>query len=194
EGTSSGIIEVGIMTDANDTSTFQSIQTINPENNDMIEYVINLNNSTITGPNRFIAFKHVSNLSSWYYWLDNFFVEPLPACPDVTGVSAENITKYAARIVWDEIVPVTSNGFIYEIRTSGDPGTPGAIQTGAVESNTHFKDIVGLLPSTEYKVYVRSACSVTDFGNWTLPYTFTTLCDYPDIISITNGSICGVGS
>ena len=194
EGTSSGIIEVGIMTDANDTSTFQLIQTINPENNDMIEYVINLNNSTITGPNRYIAIKHVSNASNWYYWLDDFLVETIPSCVDVSGLGVSEISKNSARIFWDEVVPPTDGGFIYEIRTSGDPGTPGAIQTGAVESNTHFKDIVGLLPSTEYKVYVRSACSVTDFGNWTLPYTFTTLCDYPDIISITNGSICGVGS
>lgn len=193
EGTSSGIIEVGIMTDANDTSTFQLIQTINPENDDMNEYVINLNNSTITGPNKFIAFKHISNSSIWYYWLDNFFVEPLPSCPDVTGVSAQNITKNAARIVWDEILPVTSNGFIYEIRTSGDPGTPGAIQTGSVESNIHFTDIVNLLPSTEYTVYVRSACDGSDVGVWSEPFVFETLCDYPELVTLTNDTICGTG-
>src|SRR5690606_14580479 len=99
----------------------------------------------------------------------------------------------AARIVWDEILPVTSNGFIYEIRTSGDPGTPGAIQTGSVDSNIHFTDIVNLLPSTEYTVYVRSACDGSDVGVWSEPFVFETLCDYPELVTLTNDTICGTG-
>src|SRR5690606_23322323 len=142
EGPSSGIIEVGIMTDVHDTSTFQLIQTINPENNNMTEYVINFDNSTITGPNRYIAIKHISNASSSYYWLDDFLVETIPPCVDVSGLGVSEINKNSARIFWDEVVPPTDGGFIYEIRMEGEPGSPGAIQTGAVESNTHFKDIV----------------------------------------------------
>lgn len=194
EGTSSGVIHVGVMTDVSNTSTFELIQVITPTNDNMNDYVVNLNTSTITGPNKYVAFKHVSNANNYYYWLDDFLVELIPDCDDITGLGVSDITKNSSKISWNALVPTTPNGFTYEIRTSGDPGTPGAIQTGTVGSNIHLKDVVGLIPSTEYTVYVRSACSTTEFGIWSAPLTFTTLCDYPDLVSVTPGSVCGQGT
>lgn len=195
EGTSSGVIHVGVMTDVSNTSTFELIQVITPANDNMNDYVVNLNTSTITGPNKYVAFKHVSNVNNYYYWLDDFLVEYIPACNDLTGVGVTNVTKNTARIFWNDIAPAISNGFTYEIRIDGEPGTAGAIQSGIVEANVNFKDIEGLSPSTEYKVYVRSACSTTEFGVWSAPVTFTTLCDYPDLVSpVIPGSVCGQGT
>src|SRR5690606_39822964 len=43
EGTSSGTIDVGVMSDANDINTFELVQTIDPADNNYYEYVFNLN-------------------------------------------------------------------------------------------------------------------------------------------------------
>ncbi|RRJ92439.1 T9SS C-terminal target domain-containing protein [Paenimyroides tangerinum] len=194
EGASSGQIEVGLMSDPSDLSTFVLIQSINPPDNIYHEYVIPFNGSTVTGANRYIAFKHVSGANNWYYWLDDVIVEPIPLCPDMTGVAVSNITKNTTTISWNGLTPEPANGYAYEIRTSGLPGTAGAIQSGTVAAGIHFKDLINLLPSTEYFVYVRSVCSATQFGIWSDGRAFKTMCDYPELVLATPASICGEGT
>jgi len=67
EGSSSGSIDVGVMSNPDDLNTFELIQTINPTETTFIEYTINLNNTTLSGANNYIAFRHNSNSGSWYY-------------------------------------------------------------------------------------------------------------------------------
>lgn len=194
EGTNSGQIEVGVMTDPTDLNSFVLIQSINPTDNDSHEYVIPFNTSTVTGANRYIAFKHVSAASNYYYWLDDVVVEELPLCSDVVGLTTSNTTKNTTRISWNGITPEPANGYSYEIRTSGLPGTPGAIQSGTVASGVHFKDLINLVPLTDYIVYVRSLCGSTQIGNWSAPFVFKTLCNHPDLVLATPAARCGEGT
>lgn len=195
EGQSSGQILVGVLSNPNDVNSFVLIQSITPVDNNMNEYTIAFDNSTVTGTNKAIAFKHVSNASNYFYWLDDVVVELVPPCPDFSSViTVSNVTKNDAKISWNGITPEPANGYTYEIRTSGLPGEPGAIQTGAVPAGVNFKDIVGLLPLTDYFVYVRMSCSGTQFGQWSISKTFKTLCDYPELTSAPPVTRCGVGT
>lgn len=133
------------------------------------------------------------NLSPWYISIDDISLDVAPACPDVTNVTITNITKNEATLNWSS-VSVPSNGYEYEVRTTGLPGTPGAVDEGTTIGTVTTADIIGLTPSTEYFVYVRAKCEGNTFGSWSLEKKFKTLCDYPDIISTTAGSVCGLGT
>ena len=128
------------------------------------------------------------------FYIDNFVIEPLPACSDISGLQVSDVTKNAAKISWNVPNPLPGIGYEYEVRTSGEPGTPGAIFTGAVSSSELFHNLVNLLPSTQYTVYFRTACSVSQFGLWSSGITFTTLCDYPDLVSAPPVTRCGIGT
>jgi len=196
EGASSGTIEVGVMSDPSNLNTFEVVEIINPSDDNHHEYTVYFNATTLSGANRYIAFRHKSTRDNWFYWLDNVIVELIPSCYVPENVQITSITKNTATILWDvpEVLPAT--GYEYEIRTSGNPGS-GA--TGFIQSNTttvgvNTADIVNLLPDTTYSVYVRSVCIADDVSVWTLVKNFTTLCNYPDIVSVTPTTICGVGS
>ena len=77
--TSSGNIELGVMSDPFDISTFETVATIQPENTNFNSYVFDLYTTTLSGENMHIAFRHNSN-SDYYYWLDDFKVDLIPSC------------------------------------------------------------------------------------------------------------------
>src|SRR5690606_23924485 len=69
EGNSSGTIDFGVMSDPFDLSTFELIETLNPANAVDINYLFNLDTTTLSGSNNYIAFRHNSTANNWYYWL-----------------------------------------------------------------------------------------------------------------------------
>lgn len=194
EGASSGTITVGVMSDPLDPSTFVAVSTITPTDNNYKNYTVNLVSSTLTGTNRYVAFRHNSVTNNFYYWIDDVIVEEIPGCLIPENLQLSNILKNGVTISWQapEINP--ENGYEYEIRTSGLPGSGsiGLVQFGDVSSLQ--TTITNLVPSTTYDVYLRSVCTADNKSNWTQVQTFTTLCDYPDVTSITVDSICGIGT
>lgn len=133
------------------------------------------------------------NGTPWYISIDDISLDVAPACPDVNNVTITDITKNEATLNWSS-VSVPSNGYEYEVRTTGLPGTPGAVEFGTTIGSVTTVNIAGLTPSTEYFVYVRAKCDGTSLGNWSLEQAFKTLCDYPDVLSTTAGSVCGLGT
>ena len=78
--TSSGTIHVGVMSDPLDTNTFELVQVITPSSTSYTNYEVWFENTTLTGTGNHIAFKHVTNASNYYYWLDDVVVDLIPAC------------------------------------------------------------------------------------------------------------------
>src|SRR5690606_24687677 len=151
EGTSSGTIDIGVMSDPFDLNSFELIQTINPTETTFIEYTINLNNTTLSGSNNYIAFRHNSNSSAWYYWLDDFVVELLPSCIEPSALTATNLTYSSADLSW------TSDGTAFDIKW----GTPGfdVEEEGALEEDfENGGTLSGLEAETTYEFYVRQNC------------------------------------
>src|SRR5690606_22924905 len=141
---------------------------INPTETTFIEYTINLNNTTLSGSNNYIAFRHSSNSSAWYYWLDDFVVELLPSCIEPSALTATNLTYSSADLSW------TSDGTAFDIKwdTSGfDVETEGTL----VEDFENGATLSGLDSNTTYEFYVRNNCGGGDLSAWAGPYAFTTL-------------------
>ncbi len=146
-----------------------------------------------------VKFAFVATTSSYspdiYFFIDNFVVEPIPACLGTIVTPVTNITKNSATLNWEASDEVSPLGYEYEVRSSGDPGSGAAgLAAGGTVGNVLTENITGLAPSTEYTVYVRTKCSETSFSAWSPGVVFETLCNHPDLVSTTPGSICGVGT
>ena len=128
------------------------------------------------------------------FHIANVTIEPQPTCADTFGVVSANITKNSVTISWSAATPVPANGYEYEIRTIGAPGTAGALQTGTTAEGIITKDITLLSPATTYFVYIRAVCDTATKGNWSSAHSFVTLCDYPDLTAVTGDTICGTGT
>ncbi|MBW3517693.1 T9SS type A sorting domain-containing protein [Flavobacterium sp. NKUCC04_CG] len=119
----------------------------------------------------------------------------VPACLKPTYLGVNDVTKNTATMNWTAPITVPTNGYEYEVRTAGAAGS-GAVGRFATEilGNTILtKALTGLVPATEYSVYIRSKCSATTNSEWTLATKFTTLCNYTDF-TVENAAICGQGT
>src|SRR5690554_5491875 len=191
EGTSSGTIDVGVMSDANDINTFELVQTIDPADNNYYEYVFNLNQTTLSGSGNFIAFRHNSNANNYYYWLDDFEVDIIPSCLEPVAVTASAITTTTADISWAAGDSETAWNISW-----GTPGyTPGdgdELGNDAVVATSY--QLTNLVANTNYQVYVQADCGGGDLSYWTGPLSLRTACGamtemFENFDSYTTGSI-----
>jgi hypothetical protein len=117
--------------------------------------------------------------SSWGSFEDytlNVLAEPTCFVP--TALIASGVTSSAATLNWTAPTPAPSVGYNYEVRTSGAAGSgaTGLFQAGT-SASTGFVIASGLSGNTTYSVYVQSDCGLGDLSDWTVAYTFNTLCD-----------------
>ena len=122
----------------------------------------------------------VGNRTSGDYDLafDNFYIGAPISCLAPTAVTVTAVTQTTATISWTAPDPAPANGYEYEVRSDGDPGSG---PTGlAVEGNTAAgvttANITGLEDGTVYMVYVRSVCGEDNYSNWTGGVQFVTAC------------------
>lgn len=112
-------------------------------------------------------------------------VLPAPSCMPPTLPTATSITKNSAVLSW------TSDGPLFDIELMLEGQTPTGIPTQTLVANQYLMD--DLLPSTTYTYYVRQNCN-NNTSFWVGPMTFTTMCEYPDLINVQVGDLCGYGS
>jgi hypothetical protein len=104
-----------------------------------------------------------------------------PTCFTPTAVTASSITLTTVTISWTAASPAPSNGYTYEIRTSGAAGSgaTGLVVSSSTVAGDVNDNISGLTANTTYYVYVRSYCGGSDYSTWTASYSFTTLKNEP---------------
>lgn len=116
-----------------------------------------------------------------------------PPCLRPTAVTSSNVTVYTATISWTASTSSPSNGYEYEVRSSGAAGSgnTGLVATGGVAGTT--ANLTDLLEDTTHSIYVRSVCGTGNYGPWTTAVTFTTLtsCFRPTTPSVTSVSSTG---
>uniref|UniRef100_UPI00404A56C0 fibronectin type III domain-containing protein n=1 Tax=Flavobacterium sp. TaxID=239 RepID=UPI00404A56C0 len=111
-----------------------------------------------------------------------------PACLFPSALIASAVTSDSATISWTAPASAPSDGYEYEVRTSGAAGSG---ETGLVDDNTTVAgdvnaDISGLTAATTYSFYVRSNCDLDGFSDWSGAGTFTTsLCNPVDQCNYT---------
>lgn len=177
-----GLIQVGVITDPNDISTFTPIKTIDGTmysgNNTWNDFIVYLNN--YTGQDGLIAFVSPSLYTSYVY-IDDVEVRTISGCGTPLNFAVSQISGASAYLSWDES-DLAEASTIYNIEYSEQGvdnwqiGTPNG--TNCMLS--------GLEPNTTYEVRLFVSC---DNGySDTLTTTFSTNCLLGGDYSVGDGT------
>ena len=167
---SSGTLEVGVMTDKNDPTTFVTIDTIDLSASNTYTYAeqyVKFNN--YTGNGKYIAFR-VSNATSCGFYIDDVTFDYAPDCSPVSNLEVNNITGTSAEVSWTAGHFGTPTDYILEYSESG---TDSWTTVNNITGTTHL--LGGLNFSTYYDLRVKPNCDNSTSGEWTT-ITFHTNC------------------
>lgn len=167
---SSGTLEVGVMTDKNDPTTFVTIDTIDLSASNTYAYAeqyVTFNNYTGTG--KYIAFR-VSNASSCGFYIDDVTFDIAPDCSPVNDLEVNNVTGTSAEVSWSAGHFGTPTDYTLEYSEGGQNNWT---TVNNISGNTYL--LGGLNFSTYYDLRVRPNCDNSTTGDWTT-ITFHTNC------------------
>lgn len=161
---STGNVYVGYLTDANDASTFVSLQSYNASSSYTTIEDINL--STVPSTAARIAIKYLN----WYRcYIDDINVSLLPSCVKPSNFSAGNTTKNSVVLSWTAGGSETEWSIFYKKATE----TVYAQET----ANSNPFTLNGLESQTEYEVFLKANCSATDQSDASAIVSFSTDCE-----------------
>ena len=158
--------------------------------NVLTDYEVGL--GTYTGQTVQIAFQatsgpiHNGTTVNYDFHIGAILIEELPPCSAPIVNDVASITKNSATISWPLPAAGTPTGYEYAVITSNTAPASGT-ETTATSVN-----VASLNPSTTYYVFVRTECTDV-YSEWSIVKTFTTLCDYPDLLTSTGDTACGLG-
>ena len=169
------LIQVGVMSDPEDTSTFELVQVVDMTSQAALAVQANdIDFSSYTGTGKYIAlFSPVVETTTTaynYIYIDDIELLPTPTCFRPTNVTASNITTTEATITW---TPDATNGnnFVVAYGMGNDPATMPQI---AVTGDS--VRLTGLNHSSTYNVYVKAICDTNDQSEFSIAGTFNTAC------------------
>lgn len=171
-------IFVGVMSDPEDISTFDTIATCRFAKEGYQEFIIRLN--TYKGEGKHLAFAAAKGKDTRTIYMDNIIVDYLSDCEKIQGVNARNATETGADIYWQkadatewEVLLATTDTL-----TLGSVVTVDGNKILSTTTTTAMPFKVTNCPNnnTQYAVYVRSVCGENNKGEWSNPATFKTTC------------------
>jgi hypothetical protein len=180
-------LEIGVLTDPTDATTFTLVETVDITTT-FQNYVVNFD--AFTGPGAAIALRRLSTSTYTNVYLDDIVWEVIPSCPDQTGLVVGGVSFTGANASWDNLSSNGVTGYEYAVTTSATPPTSGTATTST------FYIASGLTPQTVYYLHVRAACTAGAFGTWSTLSFFTGYClpsstgnaTYVNNFSTTGGS------
>ncbi len=177
-----GAVQVGVMSDPNDISTFTSVATCTPNGTTYTRHSVAFGD--YHGNGRYIAILN-PNTATNYVYVDDVVVDVKPTCPSVTSVEATNITGTTAVLgyTYTEGILDTVPEMYQIILTNLDDNSEDEI---IATSNPYL--LSGLNPSTPYKAVVSVICDNGDtYGNAD-SVNFSTGCLLGGVVEITGGT------
>ena len=165
---SSGTLEVGVMSDKTDPTTFVVMDTINLSSYNTYEYglqQVSFENYADNG--HYVAFR-VSNAVSCGFYVDDVLLEERPMCLYPTNFHAVNVSNEEVTLGWTEPGNATAWNILYDV-TGFDPETEGT--TVAADANPYT--VTGLTNITTYDFYVQADCGGLT-SDWVGPLTLKT--------------------
>lgn len=169
---SQSIIEIGVLSDINDYSSFVSLDTIVSQV-DYNRYRVDFSKYKGNGKNIAIAVSSL-NTGMAYVNVDNLLIEAIPECSDPDNVNVEP-HETSARFTWDAI------GAAYRLKIATVSIPDSILNTEKVSVvdtilTTNSCLVENLLPNkTKYYYYIQTLCD-TIGSEWTYKKTFETLC------------------
>ncbi len=188
-----GQVEVGVITDPADPTTFESIAfagTPGPRGSSGSghgNFMGPFDFNGVQATNGRIALRYTNTNASASWNLDDFTVSLSPNCPSPvkTSVQASNIDGHNATISFTDNDLSHNSWTVYYREASNDdtdPWTP-------VTTSTTTVILTNLDPETTYQVYVVTNCTTPDIEeDATLTIQFTTLvaCPAPQNVTVSN--------
>ncbi|MDP4263282.1 MAG: choice-of-anchor J domain-containing protein [Bacteroidota bacterium] len=110
--------------------------------------------------------------------LDAVTIQATPPCVDPSGLTVTASTPTTATLSWTASPSNPTNGYQWEVRTSGAAGSgaAGLAASGVTAAGVTTANATGLTANTTYSYYVRSDCGGV-FSAWTAGFGFTTPCN-----------------
>ena len=182
--TSVGTLEVGVVTDAADPTTFELVGTcVTPAARGTQDGVAG--NGNLQGPFDFssveaasgrIALRYTSSSPSQSWNLDDFTVQLIPACAEPTSLTVSNVAGHSATLTWTS----TAESVVVAYKTSADEDFM------LINTTQNPYVLTGLTPETQYTVKVGRVCDDATVS-WSTTKTFTTdiACPAP-VVTISN--------
>ncbi len=171
-----GSIRVGTMLHPDSINTFVADTLFAGNNEGYVERVIVFDNAPDN--HKYIAFKHLCNVSSKPVFVDNFNWDVIPSCPLAGTLSVQSKSSDAITLQWEALDEVAS----YEIEYIEEDGTlSGTASVTDITENS--VTINGLTPRTTYRFALRNRCSESEVGPWSLPFLARTTCSSFDNIA-----------
>ena len=171
KSTDSYFIEVGMMTDPNDYSTFQVIGSYTPSAINTWE-MGEFNTSGYTGTGQYVAFR----IPQWYtsgMFVDDIHIDYIPSCLHVENIHATSITSDSATITWTPGGDETEWLYVY-----GPSGTLNVdyLEDGDYEPISDNTVVLGDLEgNSPYDILIKASCGNGETSTPML-YSFRTAC------------------
>ena len=167
-GVYDGILNIGVMTDPEDTATFVLLQSYPQKNvKTVLRHDFALDN--LPPGARSIALKYVGGTGNGYYFgIDSLSVVKYTTCNKPQSFSISKTTQTTAEVVVKDSINTAWEASVV---------APGAYpsENNVVSLTANNRTIPNLLPGTSYHVYLRANCG-TSKSFWVGPVRLTTLC------------------
>ncbi|MDM1550607.1 fibronectin type III domain-containing protein, partial [Empedobacter falsenii] len=153
-----------------DTANMQVLDEIELTNS-YKEYFVNVP----AGTANYFGLAHGLKTGYQAIYIDDIHLEPIPPCIVPTDLTVSAVGLSTATIAWTATSSLNTDGYVYEVRTSGEAGsgTTGLAFSGRSDSNVTRVNLNDLLAGTTYHAYVKANCTATDESYWTDAVTFT---------------------
>ena len=136
------------------------------------EYTLNIPNTFNTSDSVYIIFQGTTSagFSSYDLGVDDFVLEPIPSCLEITDLTIDNLTDTEAILSWTAGETEIDWEIVVQADGTGEPtGSGTSISTNPYTASS-------LTAETAYEVYVRADCVANGFSPWVGPLDFTTAC------------------
>lgn len=168
--TAEGFVDIGVMTNPMDTSTFTLVESVHARSTVWNEFTIPL--TSYVGSGHYITFRSKGS-PGYDFYIDNLLVDNAPVCVKPVNPSVSNIQLHSVQMGWTPGRVETSWQIAYG---------PQGFHPDASGNSTYILtsdnpvNITGLADGTFYDVYVRSACADSTFSDWSTVTSFRTRC------------------
>ena len=165
------LIEVGIMTNPDDQSTFELLGTFSPSANNEWQ-TFEIKTSGYNGNGHYIAFRTPQWATSYMY-VDNIHIDYIPNCLHVENIQLTEVTATTATISWTPGADESNWLYVY--------GKAGSVDVSALEDeawipvSTNTAELTELTGNTAYEIFIKAACDNGEISS-VMSYPFRTAC------------------
>ncbi len=126
----------------------------------VLNYTVNVTD------NYYFAWNCYSNSNQDYLYVDDILIVEAPDCPDLSGLTADNVTIHTVDLQWNALDDVS---YEYVLVDKGELPSTGTV----VSATDTLVTVTDLEPYHEYDAYIRSSCDAGK-GMFIGPVSFQT--------------------